>query len=164
MPARYLEDFATGQRFGSDRLRVRKEQITTFASEFDPQPFHVDDSAAKESFFAGLAASGWHTAALTMRLLVGSELKPRGGLIGAGVEQLCWPTPVRPDDELRLSIEIVDVRASKSRPTRGLVKVRVTTVNQEGAPVQIFVASLVVPRRPAPTSCTAEQPAAASQM
>src|SRR5688572_16158414 len=149
MPARYLEDFAVGQTFRSGRLRVGEEQIKRFAAEFDPQPFHLDDAAARNTLFTGLAASGWHTAALTMRLLVDSELKPAGGLIGAGIEELRWPKPVRPGDELRLGGEILTVRASKSRPSHGLVKVRITTVNQNDEPVQIFIANLVVPRRPA---------------
>ena len=149
MPVRYLEDFAVGQTFGSGELRISKEQIRSFAAEFDPQPFHVDEAAARDTFFTGLAASGWHTAALTMRLLVDSELKPAGGLIGAGVEELRWPQPVRPGDELRVGSEILNVRASKSRPGHGLVKVRITTVNQNDDPVQIFIANLIVPRRPA---------------
>ena len=146
MPVRYLEDFAAGQMFGSGNLRVSKEQITRFAAEFDPQPFHVDEAAARETFFAGLAASGWHTAALTMRLLADSDLKPAGGLIGAGVEELRWPKAVRPGDELRLRGEILDVRVSKSRPSHGLVKARIITVNQNDEPVQVFIANLVVPR------------------
>ena len=146
---RYLEDFAVGQTFSSGRLRISKEQIMSFAAEFDPQPFHVDEAAARETLFEGLVASGWHTAALTMRLLVASELEPAGGLIGAGVEELRWPKPVRPDDELRVTGEILDVRASKSRPGVGLVKARMTTLNQNDEPVQIFTANLVVPRRPA---------------
>jgi acyl dehydratase len=148
MPVRYLEDFAAGQTFGSGNLRINKEQIRRFAAEFDPQPFHVDEAAARETMFAGLAASGWHTAALTMRLLVDSDLKPAGGLIGAGVEELRWPKPVRPGDELRLRSEILDVRASKSRPGQGLVRMKVTTLNQNDEPVQTFIASLIVPRRP----------------
>jgi acyl dehydratase len=148
MPVSYLEDFAIGQTFGSERLRINDEQIRRFAAEFDPQPFHLDEAKARQTFFAGLAASGWHTAALTMRLLVESELKPAGGLIGAGVDELRWPKPVRPGDELHLDSEILSVRASKSNPDRGLVKVRITTFNQNDEAVQIFIANLVVPRRP----------------
>ena len=149
MPVRYLEDFAIGQTYGSGALRVSKEQIRRFAAEFDPQPFHVDEAAVRDTFFTGLAASGWHTAALTMRLLVDSEWKPAGGLIGAGVEELRWPKPVRPGDELRLQSEVIDARVSKSRPGHGVVKVRITTVNQNDEPVQTFIANLIVPRRPA---------------
>jgi acyl dehydratase len=82
MSGRYLEDFAVGQTFGSGRLRISVEQIKAFAAEFDPQPFHLNEEAAQDTIFQGLAASGWHTAALTMRLLVESELKPAGGLVG----------------------------------------------------------------------------------
>ena len=96
MSERYLEDFAAGQTFGSGRLRVDKERIKSFAGEFDPQPFHLDEEAARDSVFQGLAASGWHTAALTMRLLVESEFKPAGGIIGAGFDEFRWPRPVRP--------------------------------------------------------------------
>jgi acyl dehydratase len=147
MPLLYLEDFAIGQTFGSGRKRISKDQITTFAAEFDPQPFHVDEKAAFDTMFRGLAASGWHTAALTMRLLVDTELTPAGGLIGAGVDELRWPKPVRPGDELHLSSEILDVRDSKSRPDYGLVKARITTLNQNDEPVQVFTANLVVLRR-----------------
>ena len=145
--ARFLEDFAAGQRFGSASVRVDAEGVKRFAAEFDPQPFHLDEQAASRSLFRGLAASGWHTAALTMRLLVGSELQPAGGIIGAGFDEFRWPRPVRPGDELRLQIEVLEVRPSKSRPEQGLVKIRTTTLNQDGEPVQVSVGHLVVPRR-----------------
>lgn len=164
MPIRHLEDFAIGQTYGSGGLRISKEQIRRFAAEFDPQPFHVDEAAARDTFFAGLAASGWHTAALTMRLLVDSEWKPAGGLIGAGVEELRWPKPVRPGDELRLRSEVIDARVSKSRPGHGVVKVRITTVNQNDEPVQIFIANLIVPRRPAVTSAVSPSLSPASSI
>ena len=144
----FLEDFAVGQVYGSGRLAVTAEDIKHFAAEFDPQPFHLDDAAARASFFGGLAASGWHTAALTMRLLVASELKPSGGIVGAGFDEFRWPRPVRPGDELHVESEVLEVRPSKSRPTQGLIKVRTTTLNQNGEPVQISVGNLVVPRRP----------------
>ena len=99
---RYLEDFAVGQTFGSGRLRIDKERTLAFAAEFDPQPFHLDEAAARRSIFGGLTASGWHTAALTMRLLVESELEPAGGIIGAGLDECRWPRPVHPGDELRI--------------------------------------------------------------
>lgn len=145
---RYLEDFAVGQTFGSGRLIVDKERIKSFAAEFDPQPFHLDEEAARETVFRGLAASGWHTAALTMRLLVESDLRPAGGIVGAGFDEFRWPRPVRPGDELRIESEVLEVRPSKSRPQQGLVKVRTTTSNQDGDAVQVLVANLVVPRRP----------------
>ena len=147
MTARYLEDFTVGQRFGSGRLRMDTEQITTFAFAFDPQPFHLDEEAARDTLFRGLAASGWHTAAVTMRLLVESDLKPAGGIVGAGFDELRWPRPVRPGDELRVESEVLEVRPSKSRPDHGLIKVRTTTLNQHGEVVQVLIGNLVVRRR-----------------
>jgi len=144
----YLEDFAVGQTFGSGRLRVDKAGIKAFAAAFDPQPFHLDEEAARDTIFQGLAASGWHTAALTMKLLVEGEFQPAGGIVGAGFDEFRWPTPVRPGDELRVESEVLEVRPSKSRPTQGLIKVRTTTLNQNGEAVQINVGNLIVPRRP----------------
>jgi len=146
--ARYFDDFQIGQSFASGTLRVDKEQIKRFASEFDPQPFHVDEVAARSTIFGGLAASGWHTTALTMRLLVSSELKIAGGLVGAGLDELRWPRPVRPGDELHLESEVIAVRPSSSRPGQGIIKMRTTTFNQKDEPVQIMIANLVVPARP----------------
>ena len=148
MTQRYLEDFSPGQTFGSGRLRVDAERIKSFAAEFDPQPFHLDEAAARDTIFKGLAASGWHTAALTMRLLVEGELKPMGGIVGAGFDEFRWPRPVRPSDELRVESEVLEVRPSKSRPDQGVIKVRTTTLNQNGEAVQINVGNLIVPRRP----------------
>ena len=145
---RYLEDFEVGQKFGSRRLTVAADRIKSFAEEFDPQPFHLNDAAARASIFRGLAASGWHTAAMTMRLLVESEVRPAGGIVGAGFDEFRWPRPVRPGDELRIEAEVLEVRPSKSRPEQGLIKLRTTTLNQNGEPVQISVGNLVVPRRP----------------
>ena len=148
MSERYLEDFAVGQTFGSGRLRIEEERIRSFAAEFDPQPFHLDPVAAQHTIFRGLAASGWHTAAVTMRLLVGSELRPAGGVVGAGFDELRWTRPVRPGDELRIESEVLEVRPSKSRPDLGLIKVRTTTLNQDGEAVQVAVGNLLVPHRP----------------
>src|SRR6186997_1203887 len=147
MSERYLEDFATGQTFDSGRLRVDKERIKSFAAEFDPQPFHLDEVTAQNSVFQGLAASSWHTAALTMRLLVESEFKPAGGIIGAGFDEFRWPRPLRAGDELHLKIEVLEARPSKSRPDQGIVKVRTTTLNQNDKAVQVNVGNLIVPRR-----------------
>ena len=149
MSGLYLEDLQVSQTFGSGRMRVDSERIKTFAAEFDPQPFHLDEEAARQSIFAGLAASGWHTAAMTMRLLVESEFNPAGGIIGAGFDELRWPRPTRPEDELHVESEILSVRPSSSRPSQGLVKLRITTLNQNDEPVQEFIANLIVPRRPA---------------
>jgi acyl dehydratase len=148
MTERYLEDYAVGQTFGSSgRLRIEQERIKAFAAEFDPQPFHLDEKAARDSIFRGLAASGWHTAAATMRLLVESDLKPAGGILGLGFEEFRWPRPVRPGDELRVESEVLQVRPSESRLDQGLIKVKTTTLNQHGEAVQVLVGNLLVPRR-----------------
>jgi acyl dehydratase len=145
----FFEDYVVGQKFASSRRRpVDAAAITGFAAEYDPQPFHLDLAAAKDSAFGGLAASGWHTAALTMSLIVGSEFRPAGGIVGFGGE-LQWLKPVRPGDELRAESEILELRDSRSRPDHGLVKVRVTTLNQHGEAVQTFTPTLLVRKRPA---------------
>ncbi|MGE5193249.1 MAG: MaoC family dehydratase [Deltaproteobacteria bacterium] len=145
---RYWEDFTVGQKFVSGSVTVTAEQITAFASEFDPQPFHTSATAAAGSFFGGLVASGWHTAALTMRLLVLSELQVVGGLIGAGLDEVKWSRPVRPGDTLHVVPEVLEVRPLKSRPRQGIVRVKVETFNQDNQVVQTLVANLFVPRRP----------------
>ncbi|MCO6410754.1 MULTISPECIES: MaoC family dehydratase [Hoeflea] len=147
MTALYLEDFAAGQTFGSGSLMVSDREIMRFGAEFDPQPFHLDPEAARDTFFGGLAASGWHTAALTMRLLVDGEMTPANGIVGAGFESLNWPRPVRPGDTLRVVSEILEVRPSRSRPTQGMIKVRSRTFNQDGEVVQESVGNLVVMAR-----------------
>jgi acyl dehydratase len=143
----YLEDFFVGQTFSSGRLKVEREEIIKFGTQFDPQPYHVDDDAARDTVFRGLAASGWHTAAMTMRLLVDGEFKPAGGIIGVGFDELSWPRPVRPGDELHTRSEVLEVRPSKSRPDRGLIRVRTTTLNQNDEIVQVYTGNLLVPRR-----------------
>ena len=124
MIKRYLEDFVVGQTFCSRGLRVDKEQIKAFATEFDPQPFHLDEEIARDTIFRELVASGCHTASLTMRLLVESEIDPSGGIVADGVDELRWPLPVRPGDELQVESEILEVRPSQSRRNRGMIKVR----------------------------------------
>jgi acyl dehydratase len=141
----WFEDIEIGQAFVSGARRVEAESIKAFARTYDPQPFHLDEGAAENTFFEGLAASGWHTAAITMRLLVKS-LPIAGGLVGAGVE-LFWPKPTRPGDVLMVESEIVEVRPSQSRPDRGLVRVRSLTRNQRGDVVQDMTSTLIVPRR-----------------
>ena len=143
----YLDDLHVGQRFTSHTHLVSEEQIKVFAREFDPQPFHLDAEAAKSSLFAGLAASGWHTAAITMRLLVHAGLPLSGGIIGAGGE-LSWPKPTRPGDTLTVTSEVVEIVPSRSRPERGTVTVRSETRNQRDEVVQTLLARLIVPRRP----------------
>ena len=144
----YLDDFVVGQLFRSGRPRVSEADIKAYARQFDPQPFHLDDAAAKATLFGGLAASGWHTMALTMRLLVDGGAPIAGGIIGAGADELRWPRPVRPGDELTVESEVLEIRPSRSRPQQGMMRMRSTTFNQNGEPVQTFVANLVVPRRP----------------
>ena len=145
----FLEDMSVGQRFGSGTVRVSAEDIIRFAQEFDPQPFHLDPVLAGQTLFGGLAASGWYTAALTMRLLVEGEFLPAGGIIGAGFDELAWPIPVRADDELRVMSEILAVRRSQSRPMQGVIKVRNLTINQNGDTVQRAVGNLIVKARSA---------------
>src|SRR5580658_4617157 len=147
MSEHYLEDFAVGQTFGSRRLRIDRERALAFAAEFDPQPFHLDEAAARHSIFGGLTVSGWYTAAVTMQLLVESELNPAGGIVGAGLDECRWPRPVRPGDELRVECEVIEMRPSKSRPGQGLIKLRTTTRNQEDEPVMVHVVNLIVSRR-----------------
>jgi len=143
----YLEDLHVGQRFSSAVHALDEHQIKAFASAFDPQPFHLDDALARSSLFGGLAASGWHTAALTMRLLVDGGVPIAGGLIGAGAE-IAWPNPARPGDMLRVESEVLSVTPSRSRPDRGTVAVRSETLNQRDEAVQTLIAKLIVPRRP----------------
>lgn len=143
---RYLDDLLVGDHFMSAEQALDEAQIKAFALQFDPQPFHLDHEAAKATLFGGLAASGWHTAALTMRLLVGGGLPLAGGIIGAGGE-ISWPTPARPGDVLHVETEVLSVTPSRSRPDRGMVVVRSETRNQHGDVVQLSVYKLVVPRR-----------------
>lgn len=143
----YFEDLAVGLRVTTGSVALNAEAIKAFAAQFDPQPFHLDEQAAKGSFFGGLVASGWHTAALTMRLLVTSGLPIAGGVIGAGGE-VQWPRPTFPGDTLTVVCEVIAAKPSGSRPDRGMVTIRSETLNQRGEVVQIMTARLVVPRRP----------------
>lgn len=145
----YLEDFEPGQCFtDGTTFRVDPERLASFAAEFDPQPFPLDDAAAMGTVFGGLAASGWHTAAITMRLLTESNFTPAGGIVGLGFDELRWPRPVRPGDELRVEVDVLQVRQSKSRPDQGVITTRTTTLNQHNEAVQISVGHLLVSRRP----------------
>lgn len=145
----YLEDFAVGQRFISATHAIDADQIKAFAAQFDPQPFHTDEAAAEESFFHGLAASGWHTASITMSLLVKSGMPIAGGLIGAGGE-IAWPRPTRPGDVLQVESEVLAVTPSRSRPERGMIILKSETKNQKDEVVQVLTCRMLVWRKPAP--------------
>ncbi|MBT2337387.1 MaoC family dehydratase [Variovorax paradoxus] len=145
--ALYLEDLSVGDRFQSGEHALDAAQIKAFARQFDPQPFHTDEEAAKNTFFGGLAASGWHTAALTMKLLVESGLPLAEGVIGSGGE-LQWPKPTRPGDVLHVVGEVIEIVPSRSKPGRAMVTMRCRTLNQYGDVVQNFTPKLVVHARP----------------
>lgn len=147
-PKIFLDDLQVGQRFTSASLQIDEAQIKAFARQFDPQPFHLDNEAARSTMFGGLAASGWHTAALTMRLMVDSGPQLAGGIVGAGGE-ITWPRPTRPGDVLTVFSEVLEVTPSKSKPDRGMVTLRSETRNQQGDVLQVQTFKLVVPRRPA---------------
>ena len=144
----YLEDLSPGMLFTAGPVTVTQADIIEFARRYDPQPFHTDPEAAKaHPLFQGLAASGWHTAALTMRMVVDAVRDIAGGSIGGGGE-LLWPRPTRPGDTLRLEVEVLEVAPSRTRPERGSALMRNTTLNQNNEPVQTFTVRVVVPRRP----------------
>ena len=143
----YLEDFVVGARFTSSTHQIDAEQIKAFARQFDPQPFHLDEKAAEQTFFKGLAASGWHTASITMSLLVKSGMPIAGGLIGAGGE-LTWPRPTRPGDILTVESEVLAVTPSRSHPERGMITVRSRTRNQKDEVVQDMTTKMLVWRKP----------------
>jgi acyl dehydratase len=145
----YLEDLAKGQKFHTGSVSVTADAIKAFAAEFDPQPFHLDEAAAAKSLFGGLAASGWHTAAITMRLFVDGDLRLAGGIVGAGLDEMRWTKPVYPGDALTLETEVLEMRPSKSRLDQGLIKVRNTVLNQRREPALVQVVNLLVQRRPA---------------
>jgi len=142
----YLEDLHVGQRFTSATYRMEEDRIKSFAAEFDPQPFHLDEAAARGTIFNGLSASGWHTAAVAMRLLVTGGLPLGNGIIGLGGE-LAWPKPTRPGDTLRVESEVLEILPSRSKPNQGIVKIRSTTLNQDGEPVHVFTSKVLVFRR-----------------
>src|SRR5271155_2831842 len=143
----YLEDLTVGQRFTSETYVMEAARIKEFAAEFDPQPFHIDESAAEASVFKGLAESGWYTAAVAMRLLVTGGLPFANGLVGLGRE-IAWPRPTRPGDILHVESEIVEITPSRSKPHQGMVTVRATMFNQHGEAVYLVTAKLLVLKRP----------------
>ena len=146
MEQRYFEDLKVGDRFKSGAYKVSEEQIISFAREFDPQPFHLDRKVAEQSMFKQLFASGWHSAAITMRLFV-QTLNFAEGAIGLGVDELRWPNAVKPGDELQVEIEIIDLRMSRSKPSHGVVRLRYVTTDQRGEIVQTMFASALIRRR-----------------
>jgi acyl dehydratase len=146
MQLRYFEDLKAGDRFKSGTYSVSEEQIISFARDFDPQPFHLDRKVAEASMFHALFASGWHTAAITMRLFV-QTLNFAEGAIGLGVDELRWPNAVRPGDVLKVETEIIDLRESRSKPTHGIVRLQNVTTNEHGEVVQTMSASALVRRR-----------------
>lgn len=140
-----LDDLKIGQTFITDSCRIERDEIIEFAGRFDPQPFHLSDEGAKDSLFGTLAASGWHTAAISMRLMV-KALPLAGGMIG-GSGEVAWPRPTRPGDTLHVECKVLDIVPSRSKPDRGMVTVENRTLNQNGEVVQIFTVKLVVRRR-----------------
>ena len=156
MPVRYLEDFPAGAVAEFGGIRVTADEIVDFAKRYDPQPFHLDAEAAKRWPYGGLIASGWHTAAMTMRMVIDS-VPMAGGIIGSGGE-LTWPRPTRPGDRLHVETEVLEITPSRSRPEGGMVVVRCTTLNQNGEAVQTFTPKLVVPRTPGSDSPRTPKP------
>lgn len=143
----YFEDFRAGDTFAGGSVDVSQDEIIAYARRFDPQPFHTDPEAAKNTLFGELVASGWHTASMTMGLFATSDIRIVNGVIGGGVEQLSWPRPVRPGDRLTVRSEVLETRPSRSKPDRGMIRVKVETLNQNGEVVQSFVGQLVVLKR-----------------
>ena len=146
MNERYFEDLQVGDRFKSATYEVTEEQIIDFAREFDPQPFHLDHAVADKTMFGELIASGWHTAAISMRLFV-KALNFAEGAIGLGVDEMRWPTAVEPNDVLQVETEILDLRESRSKPSHGIARIRNVTTNQRGEVVQTMMASALVLRK-----------------
>jgi acyl dehydratase len=143
----YYEDLTIGRVYHTAAIEVTAEEITRFATRYDPQPFHLDEAAGRASLFGGLVASGWLTAALTMRLMVLGEFNFGSGVVGLGVETLQWPRPVRPGDVLTAKVEVIAARTSASKRRHGIAKLRTTTLNQHGEPVQVMVSNVLVQRR-----------------
>ncbi len=144
----YMEDLQVGQRFSGGPVEVTAEEIIAYAKKYDPQDFHTDPEKAKKTVFGELVASGWHTASLTMRMVVECSPKMKGGMIGRSVERMSWPKPVKPGDKLYFEGEILDLRASNSNPERGIMRVKNTTYNQNREPVLEMETIVFVPRRP----------------
>jgi len=146
MKERYYDDLKVGDRFKSEPVKVTEKQVIEFAHSFDPQMFHLNRKRAERTLFKGLVASGWHTAAVTMRLFV-QRLNFAEGAIGLGVDELRWPDAVRPGDVLTVETEILHRRRSRSKPGYGIIRLRNVTTNQRGEIVQTMLGSAMVPRR-----------------
>ena len=147
MTITYFEEFQVGQRRTTGSITVTADEIKAFAGAYDPQVFHLDEAAAEDTFFGGLCASGWHTAALVMGLLVRGDILGGTPLIGASVDHLRWPMPTRPGDVLTAVAEVLEKRESRSRPDRGILRIAVTATRQDGSVVETFESAVVVPRR-----------------
>lgn len=146
---RYLEDFAVGEVIETPSAHITEDEIVAFATQFDPQPMHLERNPAKPGPLGGLSASGWHTSAVVMRLMVDAKLLWGGPILGLGVDELRWPNPVRPGDTIRAAVEVLSITPSRSKPGHGVVRTRVTALNQDGATVLTMCPNLWVPRRPA---------------
>jgi acyl dehydratase len=144
----YFEDFTPGREFRTDGVTVTESQILDFALAFDPQPFHLDAEAAKQSIFGGLIASGFHTMALTFRLFAQTRALAASSLGSPGVDELRWLRPVRPGDTLRATVQVLEQRPSTSKPDRGIVRLHWSTLNQRGEPVLTMTSMQLVRRRP----------------
>jgi acyl dehydratase len=148
-PRYHLEDFTPGRSFGAGPRKVTREEIIAFAAEFDPQPFHLDEEAARRSMLGGLAASGWHTAAIMMALLADAFILDTAGMGSPGIEEMKWLKPLRPGDEVTLSVTVIDARPSQSRPDRGIIRIRAVLTNQAGEAVAEHTNPIMIRRRPA---------------
>lgn len=155
---RYFEDLKAGDKFNTAEYEMTEAEIIAFGQKFDPQPFHTDPAVAGRTMFGRLVASGWHTAAVSMRLMVLGEMDLDGGVIGQGMESLRWPRPVLPGDRLRVVTEILELRDAPARPEHGLIKLRCRTYNQGGKVVQEMTATLLAARRSASAKATKDGP------
>jgi acyl dehydratase len=147
-----MEDFHVGQKFTAGPMTVTAQDITAFAEQFDPQDFHTDSLKAKNTVFGEQVASGWHTAALSMRLMLSAVPEIEGGMVGRSIEKLQWPRPVRPGDSLSITIEILEMRVSASNPARGITRIKAVTHNQNNDPVQEMETVIFMPRREKPAA------------
>jgi len=146
-PFLYFEDFKVGQKFHAKGATLTEADIIAYGKQYDPQDFHTDPVKAKDTVFGGLIASGWHTASLTMRMIITAMPKMKGGLIGRGAEKISWPRPVRAGDTLSLEVEVMDVRPSATNPARGTLRTKNTTFNQKGEIVMEMETTVFAPKK-----------------